>query len=173
MTAWRIVRFFTPSLVWLVLYPFTFRIYAAYRQPELPFRWERYFTDYTWVTGNPYLQMMLLLVPVAYYLTMLQVDAVRRRHGALPHRGRLMAGRPGSRLDAFAEFVFSRRTYEFVLQPALADLQHEYFEALSAGRTRKAQWVRLRGYVRFWSHVVAQVPVSVLRAAVKLWFSIP
>lgn len=80
---------------------------------------------------------------------------------------------PGSTLNGFARWLFSPRTYDHVLQPVLADLQAEYFEALREGRPYKAKWVRARGYCRFWSHVGAQLPVSVLRAAVKLWFSIP
>jgi hypothetical protein len=47
-----------------------------------------------------------------------------------------------------ADFFFSRQTMEQIVVPTVSDLQAEYFEALAKGRTRKAAWVRLRGY---WS----------------------
>ncbi len=83
--------------------------------------------------------------------------------------GRAVHRPPGARLDAFSSFFFSKRTYQTVLKPYLAELQEEYFEALKEGRSRKARWVRLRGVVCFWSHVLLQLPVSATRLAKKLW----
>jgi hypothetical protein len=85
------------------------------------------------------------------------------------HQRRTITRPPGARLVAFAECVFSKRTYETVLKPYLAETQEEYFEALSEGRVRKARWVRVRGVICFWTHVLLQLPVSATRLAKKLW----
>ena len=74
---------------------------------------------------------------------------------------------PGWRLDAFASFVFSKRIYQTVLRPCLADTQEQYYQALSEGKTRKAQWIRIRGIAGFWWTVWLQLPVSVVRLLKK------
>jgi hypothetical protein len=79
---------------------------------------------------------------------------------------------PGSTLNRMAEWIYSRKTFEEVLQPVLSDLQIEYFDALHAGRCWKARWVRIRGYWTFWTHAAMQFPISVTQAAVALWKSV-
>ena len=69
---------------------------------------------------------------------------------------------PGHRLLRFAEFAFSRRDFELVLEPVVGDLRREYLAALAAGRRWKARWVRLRGTWAFWSAVAALLPLSAL-----------
>lgn len=76
---------------------------------------------------------------------------------------------PGAKLDALASFVYSKRTYETVFKVMMADLHAEYFEALAGGNEAKARWVRVRGIATFWSNVLAQVPVSAIRLASRLW----
>ena len=76
---------------------------------------------------------------------------------------------PGLSLSALAQFIYSRKIYDRVFQPILADMQHEYFEALKDGQQRKAQWVMWRGRLSFVMAVFAQVPVSITRLIVKLW----
>jgi hypothetical protein len=76
---------------------------------------------------------------------------------------------PGLYLRPFAEFLFSRGVFELVLEPTLRDLYEEYCEALKAGRTRKAAWVRIRGYWSFWSAIVAQLSISMLKRMFELW----
>lgn len=76
---------------------------------------------------------------------------------------------PGLRLLALAEFLFSHRTFKMVLEPTLRHLYDEYCEALNARRPRKAAWVRIRGYWSFWSAVMAQLPISLLKRAFELW----
>jgi len=88
-------------------------------------------------------------------------------------RSRRTVSPPGVRLDHAARWFYSTRTYERVLQPALADMQFEYFQALHTGQPRKAKWERLKGYWAFWKAVVAQMPISMLQAVVKLWSSLP
>lgn len=75
---------------------------------------------------------------------------------------------PGLRLRALAEFLFSRRVFEQVLEPTLRDLFDEYCEALDAERPRKAAWVRIRGYWSFWSAVLTQMPIPALKLIFKV-----
>ena len=103
------------------------------------------------------------------------------RIGRLRRRGRQVLARigssqpariyrpPGARLGAFARFWFSRKTYAMVVEPTLRDLQDEYSEALAEGQPPKARWVRCRGTLAFWSAVVNQLPVSLLRLLYRLW----
>jgi hypothetical protein len=76
---------------------------------------------------------------------------------------------PGRHLRSFAEFFFSRRTSELVLEPTLRDLLDEYCEALEQGRLWKARWVRVRGYWSFWSAAGAQLAVSFARTVLQIW----
>jgi hypothetical protein len=76
---------------------------------------------------------------------------------------------PGWRLHRMVAWVYKPRTFEEVLEPVLSDLQEEYFEALRQGARGKAQWVRVRGYCAFWTHVGLLVPGTLFRALVTLW----
>ncbi len=58
---------------------------------------------------------------------------------------------PGVVLSKIAGFFCSRKTIEQVVNPSLADLQTEYFDALASGRKVQALWARLRGYWSFWA----------------------
>jgi len=53
-------------------------------------------------------------------------------------------------MQSVAEFLCSRKSYEQVAKPIIADLQFEYFEALREGRRAKAAWDRARGFCSFW-----------------------
>ncbi len=70
---------------------------------------------------------------------------------------------PGFKLQDFAEFWYSPKTNENILEPVLRDLQDEHMEALVEGRPRKAQWVRIRGTWAFWAATVAQLPTSLIK----------
>lgn len=76
---------------------------------------------------------------------------------------------PGTTQDHIARFLFSRKTYETVLKPAIAEMQHEYFEALSRGEQHRARWIKWRGITCFWGTMVMQMPVSLTRVVVNLW----
>ena len=76
---------------------------------------------------------------------------------------------PGLRLNAIAAFVCSKQLHERVFQQVIAEMQHEYFEALKDGHERKAQWVMWRGRLSFVLAALAQVPVSATQLIVKLW----
>ncbi len=76
---------------------------------------------------------------------------------------------PGFALLSVAEILFSRRIRAEVLEPTIRDLQQEHLEALAAGRLSQARWIVYRGYWSFWSTVVAQIPVSLLRKVYDIW----
>src|SRR5262249_21434743 len=63
--------------------------------------------------------------------------------------------KPGVRLRSLASRVFHPDTMEYVIGPALADLQLEC-SARGASRRRRS-WVCLRAYLFFWSAVVAHL----------------
>ena len=69
-----------------------------------------------------------------------------------PKRGQIYAP-PGRHLFRFADFFFSKRTNERILQELLRDMQEEYNEALATGRPWKARWVHIRGTYSFWKTV--------------------
>jgi hypothetical protein len=79
---------------------------------------------------------------------------------------------PGTHLRAFALAVFSKRTFQLVIEPTLRDLFDEYCEALAQGRHLGAHWVLIRGYWSFWSAALAQFPISIAKLAVTVWKSV-
>lgn len=84
-----------------------------------------------------------------------------------------LRGVPGGELRKWAEFFFSRNVYEKIFEPTLHDLFCEYCEALNLHRPWKARWVRIRGYWSFWSAVVAQTPISIVKRVYQIWKAIP
>jgi hypothetical protein len=57
---------------------------------------------------------------------------------------------PGSFLSRLADFLCSRKTKREIADPIIADMQFEYYEALSAHRKAKAAWIRVRGCFAFF-----------------------
>jgi hypothetical protein len=57
---------------------------------------------------------------------------------------------PGAFLASVADFFFSTKSRTLALDPILADMQLEYFVALSAGRKWKARTIRVCGCASFW-----------------------
>lgn len=92
------------------------------------------------------------------------LNLLRRAPRAMP-----LYRSPGWRLRRLAELVFSPKTCTTVLEPPLADLQKEYFQALAENRPWKARFVLIRGYWSFWSAVAAQLPISIIKQMYKLW----
>ena len=89
--------------------------------------------------------------------------------GSVPDSSARILSAPGTTLMRIAEFCFSRRTCTGVLEPVVADMQHEYFEALAAGRERKAKMVLARGYAAFVAAVIANTVVGrIVRGALAL-----
>lgn len=75
---------------------------------------------------------------------------------------------PGSRLLGASKFLFSKKTYERVFLPVVADMQKEYLEALSEGDEWRASFIRLRATVVFLCHLFAQAPFSAARSFVLM-----
>ncbi|ANM29128.1 hypothetical protein ABI59_05230 [Acidobacteria bacterium Mor1] len=84
-------------------------------------------------------------------------------------RKKVILAVPGSALLRFACCLFSKGTFDKILEPAILDMRHEHFEALHEGKKWKARFTLLRGYWSFWSAVVAQLPISVVKLVVQLW----
>jgi hypothetical protein len=55
---------------------------------------------------------------------------------------------PGTFLIKVADFACSKRTVTFIVQPNIADMQFECFEAFCEGRKYKATWIRIRESIR-------------------------
>jgi hypothetical protein len=72
---------------------------------------------------------------------------------------------PGFTLLRVAEFVYSKKVFEEIIQPTIIDFQGEYVEALAAGRNWKARWVLLRGY---WSFIRATGTLTVVGSFQKV-----
>ncbi len=57
---------------------------------------------------------------------------------------------PGWRLHALAVLLCKKKTLHQVVEPLLADLQHEYYTALANGRPWNASWGRVRDTIGFF-----------------------
>ena len=66
--------------------------------------------------------------------------------------------RSGSRLRRWAGYLCSQRTMEQLIDPVIADLQHECAEADASGHTSNKYVALLRGYVAFWILLTLHVP---------------
>jgi hypothetical protein len=76
---------------------------------------------------------------------------------------------PGVRLRAILEFVYSRKTMSRVFDPALADMQAEWGEAMVADARWKARWVRIRGYYSVARAASLNSLVGIVKQAIGLW----
>lgn len=54
---------------------------------------------------------------------------------------------PGYSLAKIASFLLTRGAYKRYVQPAIADMQQEYIDALAAGYVRHARWIAVRGHL--------------------------
>jgi hypothetical protein len=79
---------------------------------------------------------------------------------------------PGHRLLVVAE-LFGDKTYAEVLEPTIRDLQDEHEEALVSGSIHRARLVQVRGYGAFWSAVLAQASLSLVKRLADLWKALP
>ena len=58
--------------------------------------------------------------------------------------------RPGERIRVLALRLFEQKTMERLIEPAIADLQHEHDVAIRDGAAWRRRWVRVTGYVAVW-----------------------
>ena len=75
--------------------------------------------------------------------------------------------RPGDRLRSLALRLFSTSVMERLIDPAIADLQCEYAEAMRRGRIWRSRWIRFAGYLAFWK--VAAVEMASIAATQPAW----
>lgn len=76
---------------------------------------------------------------------------------------------PGARLRAWLGLVYSDRTLARVLEPILADMQHEWLEAHQAGRLGRARWIHVRGIFNLLFAVAMRIPLSAVRWVWEAW----
>jgi putative ABC transport system permease protein len=62
---------------------------------------------------------------------------------------------PGTRLRALAARLLPASTMDYLVDPAIADMQAEYEDASRGGLTWRKLWICLRGYVAFFTMIVA------------------
>src|SRR6185436_13083079 len=62
---------------------------------------------------------------------------------------------PGTRLRAVAARLLDASTVEYLVDPALADMQAEYEDASRRGLAWRKRWICLRGYFSFFAMIVA------------------
>jgi hypothetical protein len=56
---------------------------------------------------------------------------------------------------------------ERLIDPVIADLQHEHDSASAPGQSRERRWILLRGYLAFWTVVALHVPIVWTRRIVR------
>ena len=65
---------------------------------------------------------------------------------------------PGTRLRAVAARLFAANTMDYLIDPAIADMQAEYEDASRRGLTWRKRWIWLRGHLAFFTMIVAHAP---------------
>lgn len=116
--------------------------------------------------GNWFLALLVALSLLFWLSRTTFLDSINRSFAGEEHD---LQTPPGTHLRSFASAVFSKRSFQLVIEPTLRDLLDEYCEALSEGHPRKARWACLRGYFSFWSAVLAQIPVSLTKLIFTVW----
>jgi lipopolysaccharide export LptBFGC system permease protein LptF len=71
---------------------------------------------------------------------------------------------PGSLLKRIAARVCSPDTLARLVDPLIADMQHEYAASLERG-DRRAPWIQARGYATFWKALLLHAVVEAWRRA--------
>jgi putative ABC transport system permease protein len=62
---------------------------------------------------------------------------------------------PGTLLRAVAARLFAANTMDYLIDPAIADMQAEYEDASRRGRSWRKRWICLRGHLAFFTMIVA------------------
>ena len=62
---------------------------------------------------------------------------------------------PGTRLRALAARLLPARMMDYLVDPAIADMQAEYEDASRRGLTWRKRWICLRGHLSFFTMIVA------------------
>jgi hypothetical protein len=72
--------------------------------------------------------------------------------------------RPGARLRSVAARVFDPSTMERLIDPAIADLQHEHDDAIRRGLVWRGRWVHTAGCIAVWKVMAASATTASTRA---------
>ena len=75
--------------------------------------------------------------------------------------------RTGRRLHNWASRLCSARTMEQVIDPVIADLQHEHDQAKATRQTLRTSIVLLRGYCAFWTVLTVHIPAMWLHRTIS------
>jgi len=75
---------------------------------------------------------------------------------------------PGYHLRSLVDFLFSKKTAEKVFLPVIADLQHEWLEAIAQNRSDEVQRIKIRGYLSFTAALIL-VLVSGIKRIFDAW----
>jgi hypothetical protein len=70
---------------------------------------------------------------------------------------------PGGRLGDVLRVVLTRRAFDKLVLPVIADAQHEYLEAAKVGNQRLARWIGMRLYIIIWPGWVFGMFASLVR----------
>ncbi|WP_415402898.1 hypothetical protein [Tateyamaria sp. SN3-11] len=80
---------------------------------------------------------------------------------------------PATSLRTVLKFVFSKKAFDEVFSQAISDIHEEYFQALNEQRTRKAQFIAMRGRLSLLLTVACYLSATVLKKVVNIWKLIP
>jgi len=105
--------------------------------------------------------VVLSLPPAAIRFLIDVIEAIREARKSL-----VITYSPGWTLTRWIDFLFSKKSVDQIFQPIIADMQLEYFDALSEDRMWKARWVAARGYGTFWYALVLHTLGSLARLAI-------
>ena len=86
----------------------------------------------------------------------------------LPHLEQKLYPPPFVKARSVFSFLFSRKTYA-IIEEAIIDNEHEYFENLNEGLLWKSRWTKMCGWIIFIKTAFAQMGVSTVSLLVKLW----
>jgi hypothetical protein len=71
--------------------------------------------------------------------------------------------RPGARLRSIATWLFDPSTMERLIDPAIADLQHEHDDAMRRGLVWRGRWVHTAGCIAVWKVMAASATTTSTR----------
>jgi hypothetical protein len=109
---------------------------------------------------------------IAFYLALLVVMASALPYAFYGAQKSHLNRAPGHTMNQIAEFFLSRKKYEHLALPIIADMQEEYFEAVYQNRIWKARWVRIRGTYSFFAAMGLDRAFAFVSFFIKAWKSV-
>jgi hypothetical protein len=74
---------------------------------------------------------------------------------------------PGNKLLKISNFLYSIKDQKEIFNPAIADWQEEYFQALSKNEIWKARWINVRYVYAFLATMFKNIPIGDLIEFIK------